>query len=59
VDGRELEVDAAEIRMRAERRLGEIISAQKATVGLATGGDAQRTRFHKGAESRHPLPPCT
>jgi len=33
-----LEVDAAEIRHRAERRLGEMISHQKETVGLATGG---------------------
>lgn len=32
-----LEVDAAEIRIRAERRLGELIAAQKATVGLNTG----------------------
>jgi hypothetical protein len=32
-----LEVDAAEIRIRAERRLGEMISAQKETVGLNTG----------------------
>ncbi len=32
-----LEVDAAEIRLRAERRLGELIAAQKATVGLNTG----------------------
>jgi len=32
---RELEVDAAEIRMRAERKLGELITAQKETVGLA------------------------
>lgn len=35
---RDLEIDAAEIRMRAERRLGEIIKAQKDTVGLAKGG---------------------
>jgi hypothetical protein len=28
--------------MRAERRLGELIKAQKETVGLATGGDAMR-----------------
>lgn len=35
---RQMEVDAAEIRMRAERRLGEIIRQQKETVGLATGG---------------------
>ncbi len=34
---RQLEVDAAEIRMRAERRLGELIVAQKETVGLNTG----------------------
>ena len=33
-----LEVDAAEIRMRAERRLGELIVRQKETVGLNTGG---------------------
>ena len=30
--------DAAEIRMRAERRVGELIVAQKETIGLATGG---------------------
>lgn len=34
---RQLEVDAAEIRMRAERRLGELIKAQKETVGLNAG----------------------
>jgi N6-adenosine-specific RNA methylase IME4 len=34
---RQMEVDAAEIRMRAERRLGEMIRVQKETVGLATG----------------------
>lgn len=34
---REMEADAAEIRMRAERRLGEMIAEQKATVGLAKG----------------------
>jgi hypothetical protein len=28
------EVDAAEIRIRGERRVGELIAAQKATVGL-------------------------
>ena len=35
---RQLEIDAAEIRIRAERRLGELIAAQKETVGLAKGG---------------------
>ena len=33
-----LEVDAAEIRIRAERRLGELITAQKAGPGLAKPG---------------------
>lgn len=33
-----LEVDAAEIRIRAERRLGEMIREQKASVGLAKSG---------------------
>jgi N6-adenosine-specific RNA methylase IME4 len=36
---RELEADAYELRVRAERKLGELIAAQKATVGLATGGE--------------------
>ncbi len=35
---RSLEVDAAEIRIKAERRLGELIRAQKETVGLNKGG---------------------
>ena len=35
---RGLEVDAAEIRIRAERRLGELIKLQKNTVGLNVGG---------------------
>lgn len=34
---RSLEVDAAEIRLRSERRLGELIAEQKATVGLNPG----------------------
>ena len=35
---KELEANAAEIRLRAERRLGALIKAQKETVGLAKGG---------------------
>lgn len=34
---RELEIDAAEIRIRAERRIGELIVGQRRTVGLAKG----------------------
>ena len=33
-NNRELEVEATEIRIRAERWLGELIKAQKETVGL-------------------------
>jgi len=36
---RQMEIDAAEIRIRAERRLGELLRQQKETVGLATGGE--------------------
>jgi protein gp37 len=35
---REMESDAVGIRMRAERRVGQLMNGQKKTVGLATGG---------------------
>jgi N6-adenosine-specific RNA methylase IME4 len=35
---RTLEADAYELRVRAERTLGDMIAAQKETIGLATGG---------------------
>ena len=50
-----MEVDASEIRIRAERRLGEMIAKQKETVGLATGGDAMKARFQPGTEVRPTL----
>lgn len=34
---KQLEIEAAEIRIRAERRLGELMAGQKATVGVARG----------------------
>lgn len=34
---KQLEIDASEIRFRAERRLGEMIATQRDTVGLAQG----------------------
>jgi hypothetical protein len=41
---RDLEVQACEIRLRAERKLGEMILQQKETVGLNAGGrPAQKT----------------
>jgi hypothetical protein len=36
-DNRQMELDAAEIRIRAERRLGELMAAQGETVGKAIG----------------------
>jgi hypothetical protein len=39
---KQLEVDATEIRIRAERRLGELMKEQKETVGFSTGGWAAR-----------------
>lgn len=47
---KQLETDAAEIRIRAERRLGEMIAAQKEVVGLAKGGRPHKrdlTGVHK------------
>ena len=41
---RDLEIDAAEIRIRAERRVGELIEAQKASIGLHPGRAAARRR---------------
>lgn len=42
---RQLEIDAAEIRIRAERRLGELMASQAATVGKAEG------RLRRGLDS--------
>jgi len=40
---RELEVDCAEIRIRAERRVGELIAEQKRTIGLNQGATKGKT----------------
>ena len=45
---RQMEIDAAEIRIRAERRLGELMAAQKATVGAAKGGGDQKSDHRVG-----------
>ena len=47
---RQLELDAAVIRLRAERRVGELMAAQRASEGLATGGDAMKARVRSGPE---------
>lgn len=44
---RQMEIDATEIRIRAERRLGELIKAQKETVGLASGGQPYQSTSSK------------
>jgi hypothetical protein len=50
IKNKQLEIDAAEIRIRAERRLGEMMREQKETIGLANGGDAMRARVTNGPE---------
>src|SRR5947207_14887916 len=52
---RTLEADAFEIRSRAERRLGELLIAQRATVGFARGGE-QYHRRPTGSDAE-PWPP--
>jgi phage N-6-adenine-methyltransferase len=50
---KELEIDATEIRIRAERRLGEMIVAQKQTVGLGQAGRPRKI----GSDSEPIKPP--
>jgi hypothetical protein len=50
---REAEANAVELRMRATRRLGEMIEAQKETVGLNTG-TAGKGRPAKGGLQQNP-----
>ena len=38
-NNQQAEADAVAIRMRATRRLGQLIAAQKKSVGLASGGE--------------------
>lgn len=56
---RALEISAAQIRFRAERRLGEIIIAQRETVGLAKGGTPYRKSTCADAEQVENAPPPT
>lgn len=51
---RDLEISAAQIRFRAERRLGELIIAQKETVGLARGGRPRSDETSADAEQVSP-----
>jgi hypothetical protein len=47
---KKLEADAHAIRMRAERRLGEMIKEQKRTIGLNKGGTSE----HRNRVSKKP-----
>lgn len=50
-NNRSLEIDAAEIRVRAVRRLGEIIVLQKKTIGLAPGGKPYQSKAFTGSKA--------
>lgn len=49
---RTLEIDAAEIRIRAERRLGEMLAAQKEAGGLSRGAAGSGINQHTPKEVR-------
>jgi hypothetical protein len=51
---REIEAEAAVLKLEAERRLGQLMKAQAETVGLATGGDA--TRVARGKQNPEQKP---
>ena len=54
---RDLEIGAAHIRFRAERRLGEIILAQKNNVGLSKGGRPRSEKTCSDTEQVLPAAP--
>lgn len=54
---RTMEIDAAEIRIRAERRLGELIKAQKETVGLNPGSRGTGSNQHQVRSRNGTTPP--
>lgn len=49
-----LEIDAAEIRIRAERRLGELIAEQKANGGLSKGSAGKIQEHIAGGREQRP-----
>jgi hypothetical protein len=54
-NNRQLEIDAGEIRLRAERRVGELMALQRETVGLNTGGrPTKETPSTENAVSERP-----
>lgn len=53
---RQLEIDAAEIRIRAERRVGELIAAQRETTGLSHGVEGDKRRNVERGSKLDPRP---
>jgi hypothetical protein len=51
---KDAEADLVEIRMRAERRLGQMIEEQKKTVGLAKGGGTGANQHRAAGLSENP-----
>jgi hypothetical protein len=51
---KEMVAEAATLKLEAERRLGQLMAAQKETIGLATGGDA--TRVARGKQNPEQKP---
>jgi hypothetical protein len=56
---RQMEIDAAEIRIRAERRLGELMAAQAATIGRATNAGANQHQPKELRVEKKPKAPPT
>ena len=53
---RQLEIDAAEIRMRAERRIGELMEYQRQTLGLNKGAAGLGSNQHQVRVIEQPAP---
>lgn len=51
---KQLEIDASEIRIRAERRLGEMIKVQKETEGMNEGGRPKTSRDERPVYEKPP-----
>lgn len=57
VGDKELELQAREIGLRAERQIGLLMAAQKASVGVNTGSRGMGSNQHEVRVSEKPTPP--
>jgi hypothetical protein len=53
---KEMEAEAAELKLRAERKLGQLMAAQKTTVGLNKGGRPKKTGLAENPVSTEAKP---